>query len=100
MGSGAGAAALRPAAPGALALAGLALFGYLFNWLVVERVQRWTGQYVNRHTLAAGGLAAGALAIGLGMRRVIGGLASLALARAPRRARLPRLRRLPRRLDR
>ena len=62
------------------ALAGLAVFGFLFNWLVVDRIQRWTpGQYLNRHTLAAGGLAAGALAVGLGVLPVIGGLASLAL---------------------
>ena len=60
------------------ALAALALFAYAFNWLVVERIQRWTlAQYVNRHTLHQGGLAAGAFAIGLGIGPVIGGLASL-----------------------
>jgi hypothetical protein len=62
------------------ALAGLALFAYGFNALVVEHVQHWSpGQYVDRHTFAAGALAFGALAIGLGMLPVIGGIASLAL---------------------
>jgi hypothetical protein len=78
----AGARASRPARVRRtlLALVGLALFGYLFNLLVVERLNRWVpSQYLNRHTLSAGGLAAGALAIGLGMGPVIGGLASLAL---------------------
>ena len=52
--------------------------GFLFNVLVVERVQSWTfHQYFNSHTLHEGGLAAGALAIGLGILPVIGGLASL-----------------------
>lgn len=63
-----------------LALAGLALFAYLFNTLVVEHVQHWTpSQYVNDHTFSAGALAAGALAVGLGMLPVIGGLGALVL---------------------
>ena len=62
----------------ALTLAGLVAFGFLFNLLVVERVQSWTfNQYFNSHTLHEGGLAAGALAIGLGILPVIGGIASL-----------------------
>ena len=62
----------------ALTLVGLVAFGFLFNVLVVERVQSWTfHQYFNSHTLHEGGLAAGALAIGLGILPVIGGLASL-----------------------
>ncbi len=62
----------------ALACAGLAVFGFLFNLFVVEHVQAWQfGQYFNRHTIHEGGLAAGALAIGLGVGPVIGGLASL-----------------------
>ncbi len=78
---GASGASLRPRLRRiVLALVGLAVFGLVFNWLVVERVNRWSpSQYVNRHTLGDGGLAAGALAIGLGMLPVIGGLASLAL---------------------
>jgi hypothetical protein len=62
----------------ALACAGLAVFGYLFNLLVVEHVQAWQfGQYFDRHTVHEGGLAAGALAIGLGIGPVVGGLVSL-----------------------
>jgi hypothetical protein len=62
----------------ALGCAGLAAFGYLFNVLVVEHVQSWQfGQYFNRHTVHEGGLAAGALAIGLGVGPVVGGLVSL-----------------------
>ena len=52
---------------------GLAVFGYVFNVLVVEREQAWQfGQYFNRHTIHEGGLAAGALAIGLGLGPVVG----------------------------
>ncbi len=62
----------------ALSCAGLALFAYLFNHFVVMRVQSWNfGQYFNQHTVPQGSLAAGALAIGLGIGPVIGGLASL-----------------------
>jgi hypothetical protein len=62
----------------ALSCAVLALFGYVFNLLVVEHVQSWDfHQYVNGNTLHQGGLAAGAFAIGLGIGPVIGGLASL-----------------------
>ena len=62
----------------AVACTGLAVFAYLFNVLLVERVQSWTfGQYFNHDTVTQGGLAAGALAIGLGMLPVIGGVASL-----------------------
>jgi hypothetical protein len=62
----------------ALSCAGLVVFGYLFNLLVVEHVQTWQfGQYFNHHTVHEGGLAAGALAIGLGVGPVIGGLVSL-----------------------
>jgi hypothetical protein len=62
----------------ALTLVGLVAFGLLFNVLVVERVQSWSfHRYFNSHTLHEGGLAAGALAIGLGILPVIGGLASL-----------------------
>ncbi len=61
-----------------LACAALAVFGYLFNTLVVEHVQSWTfGAYFNRHTITQGGLAGGALAVGLGILPVIGGIASL-----------------------
>jgi hypothetical protein len=63
-----------------IAVSGVALtaFGYLFNHLVVMRVQSWNfGQYFNHHTVPQGSVAAGALAIGLGMGPVIGGLASL-----------------------
>ncbi|HEY4346022.1 MAG TPA: hypothetical protein VGM80_00405 [Gaiellaceae bacterium] len=64
----------------AAAAGALALFGYLFNRFVVMRVQTWnTGQYFNHHTLGQGSVAAGALAIGLGMGPVVGGLASLHL---------------------
>ena len=62
----------------ALTLVGLIAFGFLFNLLVVEHVQSWSFHaYFNSHTLHEGGLAAGALAIGLGILPVIGGLASL-----------------------
>ncbi len=61
-----------------LTCAGVVVFGLLFNVLVVERVQSWTfNQYFNSHTLHEGGLAVGALAIGLGILPVIGGIASL-----------------------
>ena len=44
----------------ALTAAGLVAFGFLFNLLVVERVQSWTfDQYFNSHTLHEGGLAGG-----------------------------------------
>jgi hypothetical protein len=62
------------------ALVGLLAFAYLFNTLVVEHVQRWTpSQYLNDHTFTAGVLAAGALAVGLGMLPVVGGAAALFL---------------------
>jgi hypothetical protein len=62
----------------AAACAGLALFAFVFNVLVVERVQSWTvGQYFNHETITQGGLAAGALAIGLGLLPLVGGLGSL-----------------------
>ena len=62
----------------AAVLAALAVFAYLFNRFVVEHVQSWTfAQYFNHDTIIQGGLAAGALAIGLGLLPVIGGLASL-----------------------
>ena len=62
----------------ALTLVGLVAFGFLFNLLVVEHVQSWSfHQYFNSHTLHEGGLAAGALAIGLGILPVVGGLVSL-----------------------
>ena len=79
--AGSGGAALRARLGRTLLAAlALALFGYVFNLLVVERLNPWSvGQIVNRHTLTAGALAAGALAIGLGMGPLIGGLASLAL---------------------
>ena len=62
----------------ALAGAAIAVFALAFNVLVVERLQSWSvHQYFNHNTLTQGGLAAGALAIGLGMLPVIGGIASL-----------------------
>jgi hypothetical protein len=62
----------------ALGAVGLALFAFLFNLVVVRHVQSWTfHQYFNSHTIHEGGLAAGALAIGLGILPVIGGIASL-----------------------
>ena len=62
----------------ALASGALAVFGFLFNHFVVMRVQSWNvGQYFNHHTIPQGSVAAGALAIGLGIGPVIGGLASL-----------------------
>src|SRR4051812_48320500 len=62
----------------AIACAALAVFAFAFDRLVVERVQSWTfAQYFNHETVTQGGLAAGALAIGLGILPVIGGLASL-----------------------
>ncbi len=62
----------------ALIVAGLAAFAVLFNYLVVEHVQQWQfSQFFNSHTLHEGSLAAGALAIGLGILPVIGGIASL-----------------------
>jgi hypothetical protein len=61
-----------------LATAGLAAFGLLFNVIVVERVQSWSwAQYFNHHTLTEGGLAGGALVVGLGLLPVIAGIASL-----------------------
>jgi hypothetical protein len=63
-----------------LTAAGLAAAGYVFNLLVVEHVHSWTfGEYINRHTLTQAGLAAGSLAIGLGVGPLIGGIASLHL---------------------
>ncbi len=56
----------------------LVIFAFLFNFLVVARLQSWSfGQYFNHETLTQGGLAAGALAIGLGLLPVIAGIASL-----------------------
>ncbi len=63
-----------------VAAAGLALFGFLFNWLVVERIQPWTpGQYLNSDTFTGGALALGGLSIGLGVLPLIGAVASLRL---------------------
>ena len=60
----------------------------MFDLLVVQRVNSWSfGQYFNDHTIRQGSLAAGALAIGLGFLPVIGGIASLWLPGAVRRAR-------------
>jgi hypothetical protein len=62
----------------ALAGAAIVVFAFVFNVFVVERLQSWSfGQYFNHDTIIQGGLAAGALAIGLGMLPVIGGIASL-----------------------
>ncbi len=62
----------------AVAGASIAAFALVFNVLVVERLQSWSfHQYFNHDTITQGGLAAGALAIGLGMLPVIGGIASL-----------------------
>ncbi len=63
----------------ALVVAGaLAVFAFVFNFLVVERLQSWAfGQYFNHETITQGGLAAGALAIGLGLLPVIAGVSSL-----------------------
>jgi hypothetical protein len=59
-------------------VAGLVAFGFLFNVLVVQHVQSWTfHQYFNSHTFHEGGLAVGALAIGLGILPVIAGVTSL-----------------------
>ena len=56
----------------------LAIFAVVFNFLVVRRLQSWAfGQYFNHETLTQGGLAAGALAIGLGLLPVIAGVSSL-----------------------
>ena len=61
-----------------LAAGGLVAFAVAFDLLVVQQVQSWSfHQYFNGHTLREGSLAAGALAIGLGVLPVIGGLASL-----------------------
>ncbi len=61
-----------------LAAGALAIFALLFNFLVVARLQSWSfGQYFNHETLTQGGLAAGALAIGLGLLPVIAGISSL-----------------------
>jgi hypothetical protein len=62
----------------ALTVAGLVVFAFVFNVLVVEHVQHWSfGQYFNSHTFHEGALAAGALAIGLGILPVLGGIVSL-----------------------
>lgn len=71
----------------ALAVAALAVFAVVFDLLVVEQLQSWSfGQYFNHDTITQGALGAGALAIGLGMLPVIGGIASLWL---PERFREP-----------
>ena len=63
-----------------IALVAIAIFGYVFARVVVEHYEALqVGAYLNRHTLREGGLAAGALAIGLGVLPVIGGIASLHL---------------------
>ncbi len=60
------------------AAAGLAVIGFVFNDLVVEHVHSWTfGEYINGNTVTQAGLAAGALAIGLGVGPVIAGVSSL-----------------------
>ncbi len=72
---------------GLAAAVALTIFGYLFNRYVIAHYQSsHPSQYLNGHTLRAGGLAAGALAIGLGVLPVIGGLTSLWL---PERRREP-----------
>ena len=73
--------------PIALSAAGLVVFAYVFNRLVVEHVQTWSyGQYLNHRTFHEGRIAVGALAVGLGMFPLIAGLASL---RLPERAKDP-----------
>ena len=63
-----------------LSAAGLAVAGFVFNDLVVEHVHSWTfDEYINGHTLTQAALAAGALAIGLGVGPVIAGIGSLRL---------------------
>ncbi len=67
-----------------LSAAGLAVFGFAFNDLVVEHVHSWTfHEYINSDTLTQAGLAAGALAIGIGVGPAIAGIVSL---RLPERA--------------
>jgi hypothetical protein len=62
----------------AVAVGVVAVSGLLFNWLVIEQIQSWTfSQYWNRQSFEEGAVAAGALAVGLGVLPVIGGLASL-----------------------
>ena len=62
------------------AVALLAIFGFLADRLVIARFETWQpGKYLNGHTLTEGSLAAGALAIGLGILPAIGGLTSLYL---------------------
>jgi hypothetical protein len=61
-----------------VAAGAIAAFALVFNLLVVSQLQSWSfHQYFNHQTVVQGGLAAGALAIGLGMLPVIGGIASL-----------------------
>jgi hypothetical protein len=63
-----------------LAAVALALFGFVFNELVVQQVQSWSfKQYFNSSTPREGSLAAGALVIGLGVGPAICGIASLRL---------------------
>ncbi len=84
---GGGAARRIPWQRTLLAVVGVAVLGYLFNRFAIERVQTWSAsRYLNRHTLREGSLAVGALAIGLGVLPVIGGIASLYL---PERRREP-----------
>jgi hypothetical protein len=61
-----------------IAAGAIAAFALVFNLLVVSQLQSWSfHRYFNHQTIVQGGLAAGALAIGLGMLPVIGGIASL-----------------------
>ena len=61
-----------------IAAGAVAAFALLFNLLVVSQLQSWSfNQYFNHQTIIQGGLAAGALTIGLGMLPIIGGIASL-----------------------
>ena len=58
--------------------AGVAVFGFAFNAAVVDELQGWAfASYFNHETVTQGGLAVGALAIGLGVMPIICGIASL-----------------------
>ncbi len=61
-----------------IATGAVVAFALLFNLVVVSQLQSWSfDQYFNHQTIIQGGLAAGALTIGLGMLPIIGGIASL-----------------------